>query len=68
MVGQWGMEGYSFRKSKGIINDQFAGLAIDEDNQPELTTERLRQWITGLAEAGFPFDHRDHTLKYRTES
>jgi flavodoxin I len=37
---------YSFTDSEAVNDDGFfCGLAIDEDNEPELTTERLEKWI-----------------------
>ncbi|WP_197058854.1 flavodoxin FldA [Enterobacter sp. Bisph1] len=46
IVGHWPTEGYHFEDSKGLVNkDHFVGLAIDEDRQPELTTERVQKWV-----------------------
>jgi flavodoxin I len=46
LIGFWPIEGYRFTESKALYNDQFFyGLAIDEDNQPELTQPRLEKWI-----------------------
>lgn len=46
IVGHWPTEGYEFDASKAEIPDSglFVGLALDEDQQPELTTERLNRW------------------------
>jgi len=42
-------KGYDFTDSESLIEDSlFCGLAIDEDNEPELTTERLENWISAL--------------------
>lgn len=40
---------YDFTDSESV-NDEgfFCGLAIDEDNEPELTDERLEKWISIL--------------------
>lgn len=49
IIGKWPTEGYDFTESKALYNKEyFYGLAIDEDNQPELTQERLSNWITIL--------------------
>ncbi|MFZ5941823.1 MAG: flavodoxin domain-containing protein [Bacteroidota bacterium] len=42
-------EGYTFTDSEAL-NDEgtFCGLPIDEDNEDELTTERLKKWIAAL--------------------
>ncbi|AEI75012.1 Flavodoxin-1 [Candidatus Moranella endobia PCVAL] len=46
MVGHWPTSGYHFHASKGMVDDaHFIGLAIDEDRQPELTSERVDNWI-----------------------
>ena len=38
-VGYWSTEGYDFSDSKALRDDKFVGLALDEDNQSELTEE-----------------------------
>ena len=48
-VGYTSTEGYDFNESKAVRNDnQFCGLAIDEDNQSDLTEERVMAWIEQL--------------------
>ncbi|MCB1668705.1 MAG: flavodoxin [Porticoccaceae bacterium] len=46
IVGYWSTEGYDYDASKAEINEGtlFVGLALDEDQQPELTAERLNRW------------------------
>jgi flavodoxin I len=44
-VGYWSTEGYDFNASKALRNDKFVGLAIDEDNQADLTAERVSAWV-----------------------
>ena len=40
---------YDFEDSEAVNDDGFfCGLAIDEDNEAELTTERLEKWISIL--------------------
>ena len=47
LVGIWPTEGYEFDESMAIHdNDHFIGLGLDYDNQPELTDERIANWIT----------------------
>lgn len=54
LLGKWKTDGYQYEASKGEFDAGFfAGLAIDEDNQPELTDERLEQWIHLLEKEGF---------------
>jgi flavodoxin I len=47
-VGYWPTEGYDFNESKAVRNGKFVGLAIDEDNQSELTPSRVQSWVTQL--------------------
>ncbi|MFW5697752.1 MAG: flavodoxin, partial [Fimbriimonadaceae bacterium] len=41
LVGSWPTEGYDFEESKAVEDGKFIGLAIDEDNQDDLTDERV---------------------------
>ncbi len=44
-VGYWPTVGYDFTSPLPLLDhDHFVGLAIDEDNQPELTDERIKEW------------------------
>ena len=46
VVGHWKNEGYDFSESKALLDDDtFYGLALDNDNEPELTQERLEGWL-----------------------
>jgi flavodoxin I len=47
-IGYWSTEGYEHTESKAEKNDQFVGLAIDEDNQSELTEERVKIWVAQI--------------------
>ena len=47
LVGTWPTQGYEFDESMALHdNDHFIGLGLDYDNQPELTDERIANWIT----------------------
>ncbi len=50
IVGHWSTEGYEFDASKAWIKDEscFVGLAIDEDQQEELTDQRIERWCDEL--------------------
>tara|TARA_Y100001933_G_C18950921_1_gene543707 strand:- start:86 stop:610 length:525 start_codon:yes stop_codon:yes gene_type:complete len=49
IIGHWPTEGYEFQESKGLVSDNmFFGLALDEDNQYELTDERIKLWCDQL--------------------
>jgi flavodoxin I len=47
-VGQWPTDGYEFNESKALKNGKFVGLAIDEDNQSNLTDSRVKAWVNLL--------------------
>lgn len=50
-IGAWSAEGYEFDASKAYSEEknQFVGLALDEDQQPDLTAARLNQWCQEVA-------------------
>ncbi|MCB4799116.1 flavodoxin [Neotamlana laminarinivorans] len=48
VVGYWPTEGYRHTDSVALIEDNedmFYGLALDHDNESQLTDERLKAWI-----------------------
>lgn len=47
-VGYWSTDGYEFTDSKALRDGKFVGLALDEDNQSELTNERIKAWVFQL--------------------
>jgi len=49
-IGFWPTDGYEFDDSQGIRDGKFCGLAIDQDCQPELTDERIKQWCELIKE------------------
>lgn len=44
-IGAWPTDGYDFEGSKGVVDGKFLGLAIDEDNQKDLTEGRISAWV-----------------------
>jgi len=48
IVGRWPSTGYQFTDSDGEKDGFFYGLAIDEDNEDELTEERANKWATQI--------------------
>lgn len=50
IIGHWPTVGYEFDASKAQIpgEDLFVGLALDEDQQSELTKERLDRWCAQI--------------------
>lgn len=43
--GYWSTNDYDFNESRAVHNDKFVGLAIDEDNQSDLTSSRIKSWV-----------------------
>lgn len=41
-------EEYENIESNGVVNGEFPGLPIDEDNLPDKTTERVEEWVSML--------------------
>lgn len=58
VVGSWPTEGYTFKSSRAMVDGQFVGLVIDEDNQADLTKPRIDAWVAAvrgpLASTGSP--------------
>ena len=49
VLGKVEAEGYDFTDSDSLDDDGFfCGLPLDEDNEAELTAERLEKWISKL--------------------
>ena len=44
LVGRYPTEGYDFDASEALDGDEFLGLGLDNDNEEELTEERLVIW------------------------
>jgi len=47
-IGQWPIDEYDFSESLAVVNNQFVGLALDEDNEPDLTDYRIKEWVKTL--------------------
>lgn len=45
IIGSWPTDGYTFSESTAIRDGEFVGLGLDEDNQNELTQERINSWV-----------------------
>ncbi|HOO94741.1 MAG TPA: flavodoxin [Proteiniphilum sp.] len=48
IVGQMPDEGYTYDDSMAVIDGMFVGLPIDEDNEYDMTEERLTAWVEKL--------------------
>ena len=49
-IGQTSTDGYEYDFSKAEKDGQFVGLGIDNDNEPELTEERVEAWCKTITE------------------
>ena len=51
IIGVWPTDGYTFEASKAVFEEGwFVGLALDEDNQSDLTMTRIRAWLEQVAD------------------
>lgn len=48
IIGRWSTEGYEFKHSAAIVDDQFVGLIIDQRGQPFLTDSRIQTWLAQI--------------------
>jgi flavodoxin I len=48
LIGEWTTDGYDFKASKSVVNEQFIGLVLDQENQKDLTPDRLNAWLQML--------------------
>ena len=44
-VGHWSTDGYEHEASQADKGGKFVGLALDDDNQSELTEPRIKEWV-----------------------
>jgi len=45
IIGGWPTDDYEYDKSKAEVDGEFVGLVIDQDNQSDMTKERVEEWI-----------------------
>lgn len=50
LVGHWPNKGYNYKESKALTEDQkyFVGLPLDDENEAELSEERISQWLGAI--------------------
>lgn len=48
IVGLTSTDGYHFEECDAIIDDKFMGLALDEDNQDDMTPDRIYDWLEDI--------------------
>ncbi|MCX6050037.1 MAG: flavodoxin [Chloroflexi bacterium] len=51
LIGSWPVAGYQFDQSWAVEDGRFIGLALDEDNQRDLTGARVAAWVEQVAMA-----------------
>lgn len=54
IVGAWPADGYTHTESKSIDGDKFVGLACDEDNEPDMSEDRVKTWLAQIKGEGMP--------------
>lgn len=45
LIGSVDTDGYDYSSSISVVNDEFVGLALDEDNQADKTDGRISAWV-----------------------
>jgi flavodoxin I len=48
IVGKVSTDGYEYEESLAEVDGQFIGLPLDEDNQSDLTDQRVKAWVEQL--------------------
>ncbi|AKJ64849.1 flavodoxin [Kiritimatiella glycovorans] len=48
VVGACATDGYEFSESRAVVDGQFVGLVLDDDNQAGQTDARIAAWVTQL--------------------
>merc|ERR1719191_41696 len=54
VIGSWSADGYDHMDSKSVDGDKFVGLPCDEDNQPEMSEDRVKAWLAQIKGEGMP--------------
>merc|ERR1712039_624536 len=52
MVGFVDPSGYDFAESKSVIDGKFCGLPLDEDNESDMTEDRVAAWCEQISGEG----------------
>ncbi|MDU7693093.1 MAG: flavodoxin [Helicobacter sp.] len=48
VIGQTSTDGYEFDDSQSVVDGKFVGLILDQDNQDDLTDERIKNWVSDI--------------------
>lgn len=51
VVGAWPTDGYDFDDSSAVVDGRFVGLVIDEENDADLTDDRVARWADSIRSA-----------------
>jgi len=54
MLGYVEPDGYSFEQSKSVVDGKFVGLPLDQDNEEDMSEERVKEWVAQLKAEGMP--------------
>ena len=49
IIGATSTDGYSFNESAAVVDGKFVGLALDYDNQSDLSEDRISAWVESIA-------------------
>jgi len=50
IIGTTSVEGYTFESSLAARGNSFTGLVLDQENQPRLTSKRIKDWVAQIRE------------------
>ncbi|MDE5591962.1 MAG: flavodoxin [Helicobacter sp.] len=48
IIGATKTDGYEYESSSIVVNGEFVGLILDEDNQEDLTEQRIKDWVKDI--------------------
>jgi flavodoxin I len=51
VVGAWPTDGYDFDESSAVVDGRFVGLVIDEENEADLSDDRVARWADSIRSA-----------------
>lgn len=51
LIGQVSTEGYTYDSSEAVVDGKFVGLLIDNDNESDMTDDRINNWTEELKKA-----------------
>lgn len=54
LIGLVDASGYTYDDSKSVVDGKFLGLPLDEDNEDDLSEERVKAWVAQLKAEGMP--------------